>query len=479
MVKGDLRGRAPGARRGARDRSGARRRARGAGADLPREGEWDRLVNGLQSMADATLDVVLRSMVRHTLGLIQDVMLHNPSAARAAYKLALVDDPANLAAAVSLQSLALLQEDWVELARVLVLEAELVGDARSVRRLCERAGDLYWERLGDAESAIAAYRRPRAPRPTRSRRCASWRRCSSRWAAGASWSRSTSSSCRWCAIPRSAAICSSASARCTSRNLGRTARTRSAAWQQALEAVPTHHADAAGARARCIARASAGPSWCRWICARRRRSPIRGGAPSATSRSRSSSSGASAIRTRRCGCTSARSICTRPPRRVRVARSARIGAKSAGAIWCSLYERQARRPPMTRSWCASTSWRGGAAVARSRAQRRQGAGGLPRRAGHRRAGSRRRSSCSRRARELAEVGAAGGGARAAGRRDCATRRDLIGTLHRLARVLEARAGTGRARAGGARAGARAGAGERDARCARSGGCTSARGAGRR
>src|SRR5207253_6980699 len=68
------------------------------------------------------------------------------------YKLALVDDPANLAAAVSLQSLALSQEDWLELARVLVLEAELVGEARSVRRLCERAGDLYWERLGDAES---------------------------------------------------------------------------------------------------------------------------------------------------------------------------------------------------------------------------------------------------------------------------------------------------------------------------------------
>jgi len=121
--------------------------------------EWDRLVNVLQSMADATLDVIHRSMVRHTLGLIHDVHLKNAQAARAAYKLALVDDPANLAAAVSLQSLALKQDDWVELARVLVLEAELIGDARSVRRLCERAGDLYWERLGDAESAIAACRK--------------------------------------------------------------------------------------------------------------------------------------------------------------------------------------------------------------------------------------------------------------------------------------------------------------------------------
>jgi tetratricopeptide (TPR) repeat protein len=121
--------------------------------------EWERLVNVLQSMADATLDVIHRSMVRHTLGLVQDVALKNPAAARAAYKLALVDDPANLAAASSLESLTLRQEDWLELARVLVLEADLLGEPRAVRRLCERAGDLYWERLGDVESAIAAYRK--------------------------------------------------------------------------------------------------------------------------------------------------------------------------------------------------------------------------------------------------------------------------------------------------------------------------------
>ncbi len=121
--------------------------------------EWDRLVNVLQSMADATLDVIHRSMLRHALGLIQDVAIKNPAAARAAYKLALVDDPSNLAAAVSLESLALVQEDWGELARTLVVEAELVGEARTVRRLCERAGDLYWERLAQGENAITAYRK--------------------------------------------------------------------------------------------------------------------------------------------------------------------------------------------------------------------------------------------------------------------------------------------------------------------------------
>ena len=79
--------------------------------------------------------------------------------ARASYKIALNDDMTNLPAAASLSSLALMQEDWGELARVLVAEADLVDDPRTQRRLCERAGDLYWERLGDAENAIGAYRR--------------------------------------------------------------------------------------------------------------------------------------------------------------------------------------------------------------------------------------------------------------------------------------------------------------------------------
>lgn len=123
------------------------------------EGEWEKLVQAMSSMADATSDVVFRSMLRHGAGQIQEVMLHQPAAARASYKIALNDDLTNLPAATSLSSLALLQEDWGELARILVAEADLVDDPRTIRRLCERAGDLYWERLGDAENAIGAYRR--------------------------------------------------------------------------------------------------------------------------------------------------------------------------------------------------------------------------------------------------------------------------------------------------------------------------------
>lgn len=123
------------------------------------EGEWERLVQALSAMADATTDVVFRSMLRHGAGQIQEVKLQQPTAARASYKVALNDDLTNLPAALSLCSLALVQEDWGELARVLVAEADLLDDPRSVRRLCERAGDLYWERLGDGESAIGAYRR--------------------------------------------------------------------------------------------------------------------------------------------------------------------------------------------------------------------------------------------------------------------------------------------------------------------------------
>jgi tetratricopeptide (TPR) repeat protein len=123
------------------------------------EGDWERLVTALTSMADATSDVVFRSMLRHGAGQIQEVMLNQPQAARASYKIALNDDLTNLPAAASLSSLALQQEDWGELARILVAEADLVDDPRTQRRFCERAGDLYWERLGDAENAIGAYRR--------------------------------------------------------------------------------------------------------------------------------------------------------------------------------------------------------------------------------------------------------------------------------------------------------------------------------
>ncbi|MGZ3440011.1 MAG: tetratricopeptide repeat protein, partial [Polyangia bacterium] len=136
------------------------------------EGEWEKLVAGLSSMADTTSDVVFRSMLRHGAGQIQEVMLNQRAAARASYKIALNDDMTNLPAAASLSSLALLQEDWGELARVLVAEADLVDDPRTIRRLCERAGDLYWERLGDAENSIGAYRRaalatPDEPAPLR------------------------------------------------------------------------------------------------------------------------------------------------------------------------------------------------------------------------------------------------------------------------------------------------------------------------
>jgi tetratricopeptide (TPR) repeat protein len=132
------------------------------------DSDWERLVTALSSMADATTDVVFRSMLRHGAGQIQEVMLRQPAAARASYKIALNDDLTNLPASASLSSLALLQEDWGELARILVAEADLVDDPRTVRRLTERAGDLYWERLGDAENAVGAYRRAALATPDES-----------------------------------------------------------------------------------------------------------------------------------------------------------------------------------------------------------------------------------------------------------------------------------------------------------------------
>jgi len=146
--------------------------------------DWEDLVAVIVAMADATVDVQYRSMMRHNAGVIQDVRLNLRSAARASYKLALTDDPSNIAAALSLETLCLLDEDWMELARTLNHEASLIADAQTVRRLCERAGDLLWEKLHDAEAALGAYQQAIKAAPTESsplRRLAGVLESTGRW----------------------------------------------------------------------------------------------------------------------------------------------------------------------------------------------------------------------------------------------------------------------------------------------------------
>ncbi|MCA1664987.1 MAG: hypothetical protein LC659_12070, partial [Myxococcales bacterium] len=145
---------------------------------------WEDLVSVVVAIADATVDVHYRSMMRHNAGIIQDVRLELRSAARASYKLALTDDPTNIAAALSLETLCLIDQDWMELARTLLHQASLIGDAQTVRRLCERAGDLLWEKLHDAEAALGAYHQAAKAAPTESsplRRLAGVLESTGRW----------------------------------------------------------------------------------------------------------------------------------------------------------------------------------------------------------------------------------------------------------------------------------------------------------
>lgn len=203
------------------------------------EGDWEKLVTALSSMADATSDVVFRSMLRHGAGQIQEVMLHQPGAARASYKIALNDDMTNLPAAASLSSLALLQEDWGELARILVAEADLVDDPRTVRRLCERAGDLYFERLGDAENAIGAFRRAAHATPdeaTPLRKLAAVLESNGRWRELVDV---YSSELPLIKDPEERADLHHRIGEVHEQNLGRTDDAINA-YRQALDAVPTH-----------------------------------------------------------------------------------------------------------------------------------------------------------------------------------------------------------------------------------------------
>ena len=145
---------------------------------------WDDLLAVVVSLADATVDVQYRSMMRHNAGVIQDVRLDLRAAARASYKLALTDDPGNVSAALSLETLCLLDQDWNELARTLVTEAALIAEPQTMRRLCERAGDLFWEKLHDAESALAAYHQAAKAAPSESsplRRLAAVLESTGRW----------------------------------------------------------------------------------------------------------------------------------------------------------------------------------------------------------------------------------------------------------------------------------------------------------
>src|SRR5262249_4951247 len=121
--------------------------------------DWPRLVAALGRAAEASSDGAFRSMARHAAGLFAEVLLQNSNAARASYALPLADDAQNIAATMSASALALRQEDFPGLVRLLSAEAGLVDEPRTVQRLCERAGDVHWERLGDADGAAQAYRR--------------------------------------------------------------------------------------------------------------------------------------------------------------------------------------------------------------------------------------------------------------------------------------------------------------------------------
>ncbi|MEO6953654.1 MAG: hypothetical protein ABI321_17765 [Polyangia bacterium] len=133
---------------------------------------WDKLASTYHALADGSVDPASRGMFRHAAGTIEERGLGKNDLARATYRAALGEDPQNLPALTALSSLALRLEDWGELARTLEGEADLIADPIAQRRLYERAGDLYWERLSDADSATTCFRKaalsvPDAPGPLR------------------------------------------------------------------------------------------------------------------------------------------------------------------------------------------------------------------------------------------------------------------------------------------------------------------------
>ena len=133
---------------------------------------WAELAGTYHALADGSSDPSWRGMFRHAAGTVEERGLGNNDLARSTYRAALVEDPQNVAAITALSSLALRLEDWGELARSLEAEADLLDSPATQRGLYERAGDLYWERLSDSESATTCFRKaalavPDAPGPLR------------------------------------------------------------------------------------------------------------------------------------------------------------------------------------------------------------------------------------------------------------------------------------------------------------------------
>jgi cellulose synthase operon protein C len=114
----------------------------------------------------ATEDRAVRAAMLTASAGAREAFLSEAPLAAATYERALEADPGNASAQAGLESLYLRTMAWADYARLLVHEAEQVGDADAALAYHERAGDVLWECLGDGVAAADCYAHAAAHSPT-------------------------------------------------------------------------------------------------------------------------------------------------------------------------------------------------------------------------------------------------------------------------------------------------------------------------
>ena len=130
-----------------------------------REQRWRAAAEAWETAAARTDDRVARAALYTASASARECFLDDEAGARGALERAVEADPGGAATLAALESLHLRRQSWADYARLLVLEAERVGDLEPGLAYHERAGDVLWECLGDGPAAAASYDRAAALAP--------------------------------------------------------------------------------------------------------------------------------------------------------------------------------------------------------------------------------------------------------------------------------------------------------------------------
>lgn len=120
-------------------------------------GKYDELTIDLRQQIRFAESAAQRTVLRLRLVSLYDEVLHDAENAIAVCRECLVEDPENAAAFAALQRLYESQEKWLSLVEVLRSREMVVEEVDERQRILFRIAEVYETKLGDHDSAIAAY----------------------------------------------------------------------------------------------------------------------------------------------------------------------------------------------------------------------------------------------------------------------------------------------------------------------------------